>query len=168
MARQVHERQNSATPSEAASYVEECDRLEQERERLLDELDAAFKKKKRELNKRINDEVASQLEDAKKVGVKKAIIRAIVNGQKGKRKAQELLASKIERADELLDALEADDRQQATSILDALGEDFAGLPLGAAAVAREEKPADDVTQGIVAAATAAWGGDEPKKDKAKH
>jgi len=134
----VLEGRNRATADEAASFVDEFDRLEQERERKLDEIDAEFKAKKREVNAKINADQKSLLTDAKKVGVKKGVIRALADPQKRRRKAQEDLERANEKADEAITALEAEDQDFAKDIRKALGDDFAGLPLGQAAVEREE------------------------------
>jgi len=166
----ILEGRNRATPSEAASFVEEFDRFEQERERKLAEIDAEFKKQKRALNKEINSEQKSLCEDAKKVGVKKGIIRAIAGGQKRIRKFTEQLEEAKDSASGSIDELEADDAEFAVDILTALGSDFAGFGLGAAAVAREgddEKPANGGKDPIAAAAEAAWQDAAPKAKKAK-
>ncbi|TIP13197.1 hypothetical protein [Mesorhizobium sp.] len=142
----VHERPNRASASEAGSFVEEFDRLEQDREEKLRVLDAEFKAKKRAINKDINEDQKSILEDAKKQGVNKGVIRAIVDAQKLKRKAEDM----IERADGKVDGLEDDDRDFAVDIRTALGDNFASFGLGAAAVQREE--ADDDKQDETTAA----------------
>lgn len=142
----VHERPNRASPSEAGSFVEEFDRLEQEREEKLRVLDAEFKVKKRAIQKAANEDQKEILEDAKKHGVNKGVIRAIVDAQKLKRKAEAML----ERAEGKVDGLEDDDREYAVDIRTALGDDFAGFGLGAAAVEREE--ADDDKQDETTAA----------------
>lgn len=136
----IHERPNRASPSEAGSFVEEFDRLEQDREAKLAALDAEFKTKKRAIQKAVNEEQKEILEDAKKQGVNKGVIRAIVDQQRLKRKAQAI----IERAEEKVDGLEDDDREFAVDIRQALGDDFASFGLGAAAVERED--ADDETE----------------------
>lgn len=141
----IHERPNRASPSEAGSFVEEFDRLEQDREEKIRALDAEFKVKKRAIQKAINDDQKEILEDAKKHGVNKGVIRAIVDAQKLKRKAEAM----IERADGKVDGLEDDDRDFAVDIRAALGDDFAGFGLGAAAVEREES--DDEQDATTAA-----------------
>lgn len=151
----VIEGRNRATADEAASFVDEFDRLEQERERKIDEIDAEFKAKKRAINSKINADQKGILTDAKKVGVKKGVIRALADPQKRRRKAQEDLESANEKADEAITALEAEDQDFAKDIRRALGDDFSGLPLGAAAVAKEDAKADKTSE-IVAAAEAAW------------
>lgn len=137
----IHERPNRASPSEAGSFVEEFDRLEQDRETKLAALDAEFKAKKRAINKEINEDQQEILADGKKQGVNKGVIRAIVDQQRLKRKAQSML----ERAEEKVDGLEEDDREFAVDIRTALGDDFSSFGLGAAAVEREE--ADEDTAG---------------------
>ncbi|TJU73578.1 MAG: hypothetical protein E5Y15_32715 [Mesorhizobium sp.] len=146
----IHERPNRASSSEAGSFVEEFDRLEQDREEKIRALDAEFKVKKRAIQKAVNDDQKEILEDAKKHGVNKGVIRAIVDAQKLKRKAEAL----IERADGKVDGLEDDDREFAVDIRTALGDDFAGFGLGAAAVEREEgddDKQDETTAAVVAA-----------------
>ncbi|MER8616010.1 hypothetical protein NKG99_04015 [Mesorhizobium sp. M1409] len=145
----VHERPNRASPSEAGSFVEEFDRLEQEREEKLRVLDAEFKVKKRAIQKSTDADQKEILSDAKKHGVNKGVIRAIVDAQKLKRKAEAM----IERADGKVDGLEDDDRDFATDIRTALGNNFASFGLGAAAVEREEgdDDQDEATAAVVAA-----------------
>lgn len=171
MARVLEGGRNRASAEEASSYVDECDRIEQERERLLHDLDVEFKAKKRTINTKANDEITAQLNDAKSVGVPKAVVRSIVDGQKKIRKHAELLESAKETARERVDQLEAEQRTQAVDILTALGSDFAGFGLGAAAVEREgEQPGqqqDATTAAIVNAANKAWDDAEPKKGKGK-
>lgn len=147
----VLEGRNRASAKEAASFVEEFDRLEQQREAKLAELDAEFKAKKRDLNKGINAEQKGLLADAKKMGVKKGVIRALADPQKKRRKAQEALEAANERADDAIEALESDDQDFAKDIREALGDDFAGFGLGAAAVEREEDAPkqDQATAAIV-------------------
>jgi hypothetical protein len=145
----IHERPNRATPSEAATFIEEFDRLEQDREEKLRVLDAEFKVKKRAIQKIANDDQKSILEDAKKQGVNKGIIRAITDAQKLRRKAEAM----AERADGKIDNLEDDDRDFAVDIRTALGDDFASFGLGASAVEREDDgdEQDDTTSAVVAA-----------------
>lgn len=132
----VHERPNRASAKEAASFVEEFDRLEQVREEKLRQLDADFKVKKRAIQKEVNTDQKVLLDDAKKQGVNKGIIRAISDAQKIKRKAEAL----AEQAEGKLDSLEDDDREFAVDIRTALGDDFASFGLGAAAVEKEDGP----------------------------
>ncbi|AMS41194.1 hypothetical protein [Aminobacter aminovorans] len=147
----IHERPNRASAKEAASFVEEFDRLEQTREEKLRLLDADFKTKKRAIQKEVDADQKTLLADAKKQGVNKGVIRAISDAQKIKRKAEALL----ERAEGKVDGLEDDDREFAVDIRTALGNDFANFGLGAAAVAREDsvetnKP-DATTAAVIAA-----------------
>jgi hypothetical protein len=161
---------NRATAEEAASFCEEVDRMEQDRENRLDQLDAEFKKKKRDLNKSVNSDITAILADAKKVGVKKGVIKAIVNSQKRIRKHSEALESAKDKAADSIDALESDDRDFAVDIVTALGDDFAGFGLGAAAVGRESgngKAPEPDTAGIVDAATKAWSEADAAGKKAK-
>lgn len=163
----VLEGRNRATADEAASFVDEFDRLEQERERKLDELDAEFKAKKRAINAKVNADQKSLLTDAKKVGVNKGVIRAIADPQKRKRKAQEAYERATDKAEEAIEALEQEDRDFAIDIRKALGDDFANLPLGAAAVEREEaEPKQDPATAAIVDAFAK--GDAKPAKAAKH
>jgi hypothetical protein len=152
----IHERPNRASPSEAASFVEEVDRLEQGREEQLRVLDAEFKVKKRAINKKVNDDQKAILADAKKQGVNKGVIRALADGQAGIRKASEKLETAREKASDRLDGLEDEDRDYAVDIHKALGVDFASFGLGAAAVEREEPAPANGVDPIAAAAEKAW------------
>jgi uncharacterized protein (UPF0335 family) len=147
----IREGANRATPSEAASFVEEVDRLEQDRENRLDQIDAEFKKKKRDLNKSINSDIKAVCDEAKKVGVQKGVIKAIVASQKRMRKHSEALEAAKEKAADSLDALEDEQRDFAKDIVQALGDDFAGFGLGAAAVEKANgKPKQPDAAGIAA------------------
>ncbi len=147
----IREGRNRATADEAASFVAELDRIEQKREVKLDELDAEFKKRKRDLNKQFDGDQAGIYEDAKKQGVAKGTLRAIITGQARIRKAEEKVESAKEKAVDGLDNLEEEARDQAIDIVKALGSDFAGFGLGAAAVEREESEPkqDPATAAIV-------------------
>lgn len=156
---------NRASAEEAASFVQEVDRMEQDRENRLAQLDADFKKKKRDLNKSVNADIKAVVDDAKKVGVNKGVIKTIVASQKRIRKHSEALVSAKEKAADSLGELESDDSEFAVDIVKALGDDFAGFGLGAAAVEREngtvEKQADGVDP-IAAAADKAWNEADPQ------
>jgi len=152
----VHEGANRATESEAASFADELDRMEQDRENRLAQIDAEFKRKKRDLNKSINSDQAAIYADAKKVGVKKGVLSAIVNGQRRIRKYEEGLAGAREKAVSAIDELEDEDRSYARGIVEALGADFAGFGLGAAAVAADVTKPNGVDP-VAAAAAKAWG-----------
>lgn len=160
----ILEGKNRPSPKEAASFVEELDRLEQEREVKLAELDAEFKRKKRELNKGYDNDQGAMFDDAKKQGVAKTILKAIVKGQARIRKAQEAIASAQEKARDGIDALEDENADYAVDIVTALGSDFAGFGLGAAAVEREK--GDDAPDGVdpvAKAAAEAWDKADPAK-----
>lgn len=157
--KKTHERPNRASPSEAASFVEEIDRYEQNYENKAADLDAEFKQKKRALRKTIQADIDSVLSEAKKQGVKKGVVRAIVDGQKRLRAANEKLASAKEKASDGIHKLEQEEQDFAVDIVKALGDDFAGFGLGAAAVEREDKKPrrkKPDTAGIVAEASKAW------------
>lgn len=154
----IHERPNRASPSEAASFVEEFDRLEQVREEKLRLIEAELKAKKRAIQKEVNDDQKVLLDDAKKQGVNKGIIRALSDAQKIRRKAEAL----IEKADGKLDGLEDDDREFAVDIRTALGDDFASFGLGAAAVEKDEtkNDQDETTAAVVNAVKASMSQDD--------
>lgn len=164
----VLEGRNRATPDEAASFAEEIDRIEQNREVKLAEIDAEFKKRKRDANKSFNGDQESIYADAKKQGVAKGTLRAIIIGQARIRKAQEKVLSAKEAARDGLDGLEAEARDQAVDIVKALGDDFSGFGLGAAAVKREKPAKEKKPAGadpIAKAADKAWSEADPQ---AKH
>lgn len=168
----ILEGRNRATEAEAASFVDEFDRLEREREEKLRQLDAEFKTKKRAINTKVNEDQKSLLTDAKKVGVAKGVIRALADPNKRIRKATIDLQRANEKAEEAIEGLEPEDRDYAVGIRSALGEDFASFGLGAAAVKHEES-ADETPAGVpdpvAAAAAEAWEKAAPKKGKAaKH
>ncbi|WP_164743124.1 hypothetical protein, partial [Mesorhizobium sp. Z1-4] len=94
----IREGRNRATPEEAASFASEIDRIEQNREVKLDELDAEFKKRKRDLHKQFDGDQESIFDDAKKQGVTKSTLKAIVTGQKRIRKAEEAIEAAKEKA----------------------------------------------------------------------
>ena len=153
----IHERgANRASEQEAASFAAELDRLEQDRENRLAQLDAEFKRKKRDLNKSVNNDQSAIYSDAKKVGVKKAVLRAIVDGQKRIRTLEEKLAGAKEKASDGIADLEDEDQAYAKGIVEALGDDFAGFGLGAAAVKREDAAKPASVDPVAAAADKAW------------
>jgi len=155
---------NVASAEEAASFVAEMDRVEQDRENRLHQIDVEFKAKKLAVNQSANAEIKAQLEDAKKVGLAKGTLKLIVNENKAIRKAQETLERRQELANDRLNDLESVEHDRAVSIIKALGDDFAGFGLGAAAVEREAaKPAANGADPIAAAAAKAWAGEESGK-----
>ncbi len=163
----VLEGRNAATDEEAASFVAEMDRAEQDRENRLHQLDVEYKAKKLAVNQSANAEIKALLEDAKKVGLTKGTLKLIVNEQKGLRKAEEAFDRRRETANDRIDSLESAERDRAVNIIKALGDDFASFGLGAAAVEREDTPPEDGAQDpVAAAADKAWKEAEPKKGKA--
>lgn len=160
----VLEGRNRANPQEAATFVDEFDRLEQEREVKLHELDNKFKADKRTLNKKYNEDQKAILKDAKTVGVPKGVVRGIADGQKAIRKHTEALANAKEKAVDRIDQLEAEQRSQAVDIVQALGENFAGFGLGAAAV-QAEKGRSDNPNPVAEAAAKAWKDQDGKQPK---
>lgn len=152
----IHAGANRASEKEAASFAAELNRMEEDRENRIAQIDAEFKRKKRDLNKSVNADQTAIYADAKKVGVKKAVLRAIVDGQRRIRGFQEKLDGAKEQASDGIHKLEDDDQPYAIGILDALGSDFAGFGLGAAAVQREAEKPGNGADPIAAAAQAAW------------
>lgn len=162
MARVLEAGRNRASPDEAASFVQEYDRLEQVFEVKAAELDAEFKQKKRSLRKATSSEQAAILADAKKQGVKKGVIRALADGMKKTRKADEAKEKAEARAEELLEALEDDDKAFAVDIREALS-GMEDTPLGQAAIEREEGEQDPTTKAIVDIASKEWDEADPAK-----
>ena len=163
----VLEGRNRASADEAASFASEIDRIEQQREVKLAELDAEFKKRKRDLNKQLDGDQAAIYQDAKGQGVAKGTLRAIINGQARIRKAEENVESAKSKAADGLNNLEDEARDQAVDIVKALGNDFAGFGLGAAAVDAADKPKKKGPDPVAKAAADAWDKEEAAK-AAKH
>jgi len=139
-------RPNRASSSEAASYVDKYDQLNQQMEKECSEIDAEMKRKKREVVKKYTDEQQGVLSDGKKNGVKKTLIRALADQAKLARKAKILQ----EKSESKIDELEDDDREFAIDIREALGDDFASFGLGAAAVeANDQEELDETTSAII-------------------
>ena len=136
----VLEGRNRANAEEAASFVDKFEELEQEFASLRGKFMADAKA--------IRDKQKELLDDAKSQGIAKKVVKNVV-------KARELEA----RAKDLRDDLEDDDRELFVDIRKALG-DFADLPLGAAAVDREDGDAEDRTGAIVDAVRSTMTDDE--------
>lgn len=148
----IHERPNRATPEEAGSFVDKFEDLEAEI--------ASERGKFAAKCKAIREKQKELLEDAKSQGVGKGLVKAIA-------KARELEA----KAAAIRDEMEEDDKVFFLDIRRALGDDYSSLPLGAAAVAREEGATagqDPTTAAIVAAASKEWDDAEPAKKPRKH
>lgn len=157
----VHEnKSNAASDEEASTFVEEMDRIEQDRENRLHQIDVEFKAKKRAVNQSANAEIKAQLEDAKKVGLSKGTLKLIVSENKALRKAQEALDARKEKSSDRINELDPDERDRAVNIIQALGADFAGFGLGAAAVASEKTDGNGVDP-VAAAADKAWNESAP-------
>ncbi|WP_434712947.1 hypothetical protein NMA58_08175 [Rhizobium sp. YTUHZ045] len=150
----VLEGRNRANPSEMASFVDKFEELEKE---ILRE-----KMSYMERCRRIRKEQSDLLDDAKSQGLPKNVLKAVV-------KARDL----ERRAESIMEELEDDAQQVFKDIREALG-DFADLPLGAAAVEREETSDDDRTAAIVGAVKSdmsedeqtAWDAAAPKAEAA--
>lgn len=138
----ILEGKNRATPSEAASFVDQYEALEKE---LASERGSFMAK-----CKAIRDRQKELLDDAKSQGVAKKLVKSIVGARDYEAKAKALR-----------DELEKEDQDYFVDIRKALG-DFADSPLGAAAVKREDGDADP----IAAAADKAWSDADPKNKKA--
>jgi len=148
----IHERPNRATPEEAGSFVDKFEDLEAEI--------ASERGKFAAKCKAIREKQKELLEDAKSQGVGKGLVKAIA-------KARELEA----KAAAIRDEMEEDDKVFFLDIRRALGDDYSSLPLGAAAVAREEGATagqDPTTAAIVAAASKGWDGAARAKKPRKH
>jgi hypothetical protein len=135
----ILEGKNRATPSEAASFVDQFEELEAE----IASERGTFMAKCKAIRERQKD----LLEDAKSQGVGKGLVKSIA-------KARELEA----KAKAIRDEMEDDDRAFFIDIRKALGDDYSALPLGAAAVAREDGNGVDP---IAAAADKAWNDGSP-------
>lgn len=153
MAKVLEARPNRAPADQAASFVDKFEELEadiaSERGTFMAKC-KAIREKQREL-----------LDDAKAQGIKKGVVKAIAKARVFEAKARDTLA----------DIEDDEDRIYAVDIRRALGDDFSTLPLGAAAVNREEpEPRQDPStpDPIATAADKAWSEAEPKKGKAKH
>lgn len=119
----ILEGRNRANADEMASFVDKYEEFE--REKLARKM--AYMAECAKISGRQKDLV----DDAKSQGLKGNVLKAIV-----KARAHERKAAAIE------EALEDDDARDFQDIREALG-DYADLPLGAAAVAREEDDGDD-------------------------
>lgn len=138
----VLEGRNSANPSEAASFVQKFEELESEKLR--------EKMSYMERCRRITEQQKELLDDAKSQGVSKKTVRTVV-------KARDL----DRRSKDLMDELEDDERKAAVDIRKALG-DYADLPLGAAAVQREDGP-DATTAAVINAVKGSMSAEEWEK-----
>ncbi len=144
----ILEGSNRATPEEAGSFVDQFEEFEAE----IASERGVFMSKCRAIRERQKE----LLEDAKSQGVGKGLVKAIA-------KARELEA----KAKAIRDEMEDDDRAFFIDIRRALGDDYSSLPLGAAAVAREEGNGQDpTTAAIVAAASKEWDQADPAAAKA--
>lgn len=121
MTKILEQGRNRATPSEAASFVEQYEQFEAEK--LVEKMASMSRIKK------IVDQQAELLDDAKSQGVPKKVIKTIVKARSYDAKSKAAMED-----------LEADDATDAVAIRKVLG-DFADLPLGAAAVEREDTTA---------------------------
>jgi uncharacterized protein (UPF0335 family) len=127
----ILEGRNRANADEMASFVDKMEELETEK--LREKM--AYMERCRRIQTQINE----LLDDAKGQGLPKNVLKAVVKARDLERKA-----------DAVMEALEDDAQQIFKDIREALG-DFADLPLGAAAVEREEVTDDERTAAIVGA-----------------
>lgn len=123
----ILEGRNTPTPQEAASFVDKYEELEAK----IDALKIEHMNRCRS----VREEMKELLDEAKGLGLAKGTVKAIVKARSLEAKAKEAIAD-----------LEDDEKEYAVSIRKALG-DFADLPLGAAAVEREE--GDETTSAVV-------------------
>ncbi|QPC87094.1 DUF2312 domain-containing protein [Mesorhizobium sp. NBSH29] len=126
MTKVLEQGRNRAKPDEAASFVEKFEQLEAEK--LIEKMTSMARIKK------IVDQQSELLDDAKGQGVPKKVIRTVVKARSYEAKSKAAM-----------EELEDDDAADAVAIRKALG-DFADLPLGAAAIER-----DDTTSAVVKA-----------------
>lgn len=135
----ILEGRNRANADEMASFVDKFEELEKEKLR--------EKMSYMERCRRITEQQKELLDDAKSQGLPKNVVKAVA-------KAREL-ERKIEA---LVEDLEDDAHQIFKDIREALG-DYADLPLGQAAVSREEED-DDRTSAVVNAVKSDLSDDE--------
>lgn len=128
----ILEGKNRASAEEAGSFVDQFEEFEAE----IASERGTFMAKCRAIRERQKE----LLDDAKSQGVGKGLVKAIA-------KARELEA----KAAKIRDEMEDDDKAFFIDIRKALGDDYSALPLGAAAVAREEGGQDDTTAAVVKA-----------------
>lgn len=128
MSARILEGRNRANADEMASFVDKYEELEKE----------ALREKMTYMERcrRIREQQKDLLDDAKGQGLPKNVVKAVVKARDLERKIEALQ-----------EELEDDAAQIFKDIRDALG-DYADLPLGAAAVAREDE-ADDRTAAVV-------------------
>lgn len=114
----ILEGRNRANPEEMASFIDKYEQLEQEclREKM------AYMERCR----RIRQQQKELLDDGKTQGLPKNVVKAVVKARELERKVEALM-----------EELEDDAQQVFKDIREALG-DYAELPLGQAAVSREE------------------------------
>lgn len=124
----ILEGRNRANADEMASFIDKFEELEKE---VLREKMAYM-----ERCRRIREQQKDLLDDAKSQGLPKNVVKAVAKARELERKSQALMEN-----------LEDDQRQIFKDIREALG-DYADLPLGAAAVSREETD-DERTSAIV-------------------
>lgn len=127
----ILEGRNRANADEMASFVDKFEELEKE---VLRE-----KMSYMERCRRIRSQQKDLLDDAKSQGLPKNVLKSVVKAREYDRKAEALM-----------EELEDDAAQIFKDIRQALG-DYADLPLGQAAVAREEVTDDERTAAVVQA-----------------
>lgn len=130
------EGRNRASADEAASFIDKFEELEKQVDSLRGEFMAKVKK--------VREAQSELLDDAKSQGVAKKVVKTVVEARRLEAKAKEKMED-----------LEDDDRVMAVDIRKALG-DYADLPLGAAAVDREDR----TTSAIVGAVRKSMTDDE--------
>ncbi|UDF29337.1 UNVERIFIED_ORG: hypothetical protein LHK14_17765 [Roseateles sp. XES5] len=139
MGARILEGRNRANPEEMASFIDKYEQLEQEclREKM------AYMERCR----RIRAQQKELLDDGKTQGLPKNVVKAVVKARELERKVEALM-----------EELEDDAQQVFKDIREALG-DYADLPLGQAAVSREETD-DERTSAVINAVKADLGDDE--------
>lgn len=124
----ILEGRNRANADEMASFVDKFEELEKEKLR--------EKMTYMERCRRISEQQKDLLDDAKSQGLPKTVVKSVVKARELERKIESLM-----------EEMEDDAKQIFKDIREALG-DYADLPLGQAAVSREEQD-DERTSAIV-------------------
>jgi hypothetical protein len=152
----ILEGKNRASASEAASFVDKIEQEERDFEKFKMGKLAEIAAEQAKVAKR----KAEIVDDAHSQKVPKSMLRSLVKARAKDRKGEKLK----DESREILNELESDDKDYAVDIWKALG-GYADLPLGAAAVQREEKQSGGADP-IASAADKAWSEADPQKNKA--
>lgn len=149
MAKVLEARPNRASPQEAGSFVDKFEEMEAE---IATERGVFMAK-----CKAIRERQKELLDDAKSQGVAKGLVKGIVKARELERKAADIRDGFDDE----------EDRDYFIDIRRALGDDYSSLPLGKAAVDREET-AGDKQDATTAAIVEAFKKPDTKASAAKH